>query len=82
MDEPPSALGEVGAEVVEMTKDPVIKFQAEVSKVSTLADGGIRITLDLPETAIDTAKKLMEARQAGALLEIAAVPVNIYGKTN
>jgi hypothetical protein len=59
--------------------EQVIKFQAEVSKVSTLADGGIRIVLDLPETAIDTAKKLMEARQAGAILEIAAIPIGNYG---
>jgi hypothetical protein len=59
----------------------VIRFVAEVSKVSTLADGGIRITLDLSETAIDAAKKLMEARQAGAVLEVAAVPVN-YEQTN
>ena len=59
--------------------DPVIRFQAEVSKVSTLADGGIRVTLDLPETAIETAKKLMEARQAGAILQVAAVPVDVNG---
>jgi len=59
----------------------VIRFTAEVAKVSTLADGGIRLVLDLPESAIDTAKKMMEVRQAGAILEIAAVPVE-YGKTD
>lgn len=58
-----------------MTEE-VIQFSAQVAKVTTLADGGIRITLDLPETAIDTATKLMQVRQAGALLEVAAVPIN------
>lgn len=63
-------------------EDTVIRFQAEVSKVTTLADGGIRITLDLSETEIETAKKMMEARQAGAILEIAAVPIDKYGASN
>ena len=67
----------------EMSKnDGVIRFQAEVAKVSTLADGGIRVTLDLSESAIETAKKLMQVRLAGAILEIAAVPVDEYGKTD
>lgn len=52
-----------------------IQFSAQVAKVTTLADGGIRITLDLPETAIDTATKMMQVRQAGAILEIAAIPL-------
>jgi poly-gamma-glutamate capsule biosynthesis protein CapA/YwtB (metallophosphatase superfamily) len=55
----------------------VIRFQAQVAKVQTLADGGIRLVLDLPETAIDTAAKMMQAKQAGAALEIAAVPVKV-----
>jgi hypothetical protein len=53
----------------------VIRFQAQVSQVRTLADGGIRLILDLPESAIDTATKMMETKQAGATLEIAAIPV-------
>lgn len=40
-----------------------------------MADGGIRITFDLPETAIETAAKMMTVRQSGAVLEIAAVPI-------
>lgn len=54
-----------------------ICFQAQVAQVKTMADGGIRITLDLSETAIDTAKSMMEARQAGAILEIAAVAIKV-----
>jgi hypothetical protein len=52
-----------------------IRFVAQVAKVSTLADGGIRVTLDLPETAIGAATQLMQVRQGGGLLEIAAVAI-------
>jgi hypothetical protein len=55
--------------------DEAIRFVAQVSKVTTLADGGIRLVLDLAETEIETAKLMMEARQRGALLEVAAVRV-------
>lgn len=53
----------------------VIRFIASVSQVKTLTDGGLRLVLDLPETAIETATKMMQAKQAGAVLEIAAVAV-------
>lgn len=42
-----------------------ITFTASVYKVQTLVDMGIRITLDLPETAIPEAAMLMEARREG-----------------
>ena len=45
--------------------DSVIRFQAAVYKVQTLIDGGIRLTLDMPETAIAQAAMLMEAKQQG-----------------
>ena len=48
-----------------MPSEPVIRFTATVYKVSTLIDGGIRLTLDLPETAIAQAAMLMEAKQQG-----------------
>jgi hypothetical protein len=57
--------------------EEVIRFRAEVSKVTTLADGGIRIVLDIAETEIEVAKQMMQARQAGAVLEVAAVPVRV-----
>lgn len=51
-----------------------IAFEATVYKVQTLVDGGLRITLDLPETAIEAAAKLMACQTAGvALLMSAAV---------
>jgi hypothetical protein len=55
--------------------DEAIRFQAQVSKVTTLADGGIRVVLDLSETDIEVAKQMMQARQQGAILEVAAVAV-------
>lgn len=50
-----------------MTKNkktaPVIAFPATVEKVQTLVDGGIRITLDLPEDAIAQAAALMACKR-------------------
>lgn len=45
--------------------EPVIRFTAAVYKVQTTIDGGVRLTLDLPETAIAQAAMLMEAKQQG-----------------
>ena len=55
--------------------DNVIKFLAQVSKVQTLADGGLRVTLDLSEKDIKQAGELMQVKQAGAVIEVVAVPV-------
>ena len=46
-----------------MTEDEVSVVGA-IAKVSTLADGGIRVTVDLPEDAVDVAAWLMEVRRA------------------
>ena len=40
-----------------------IEFAAQVYKVATLADGGIRITLDLPDSYIPQTAMLMEIRR-------------------
>jgi hypothetical protein len=55
--------------------DEAIRFVAQVARVTTLADGGIRLILDLAETEIDVARAMMEIRQRGALLEVAAIGV-------
>lgn len=47
-----------------------IEFQAQVSQVRTLADGGIRFVLDAPETAIKQAAMLMECKREGIPLLI------------
>ena len=49
-----------------------IRFTASVYKVQTLVDGGIRVTLDLPETAIIQMAALAECQVNGVALEIQA----------
>lgn len=48
-----------------------ITFDAVVSKVATMTDGGIRVTLDLPETAIQSAAWLMECKRVEMPLRVA-----------
>jgi hypothetical protein len=57
--------------------DEAIRFTAQVYKVQTLVDGGIRLTLDMPSSNVDTITKLIQANQPGILLEVAAVAVNV-----
>ena len=64
-----------------MTKEAAIIFPAEIIKVQTMVDGAIRLTLDLPADQIQIAAKLMEAKQRGATLEIAAVAVKQDDRT-
>lgn len=59
-----------------MTDENVIRFTAQVSKVQTLTDGGLRFTLDVAETEIEAAQKLMQVKQRGGVLEVAAVAIN------
>lgn len=54
------------------TSQNVIEFQATVARVQTLADGGIRIVLDLPETAALIAAQLIECKRWGAVLNVKA----------
>ena len=49
-----------------------IQFPAEVQKVQTLADGGIRVTLDLPETEIPAMAMLAECKRQGIYLVFVA----------
>ncbi len=48
--------------------ETVIKFDAIVYKVQTLSDGGVRVTLDLPETAIPQMAMLAETKREGVPL--------------
>ena len=41
------------------------RVKADINKVQTLADMGLRVTLDLPENAVPAASRLMELRRAG-----------------
>lgn len=49
-----------------------IVFDAAVSQVKTLADGGIRVQLDLPEDAIPQMAMLAECKRAGIYLTFEA----------
>jgi hypothetical protein len=53
--------------------DP-IKFLCTVEAVKTTVDKGIRIYLDLPETAIMQAAMLMECKRMQVALDITALP--------
>jgi hypothetical protein len=50
--------------------DDALTFDATVAKVQTLVDNGIRITLDLPETAIEAAAVLMALKRQGRALKV------------
>ena len=54
------------------TSEAIIQFEAIVAKAQTLADGGIRITLDLPEDAIPQMAMLIEAKREGLPFEFVA----------
>ena len=49
-----------------------IEIQAVVYKVQTLIDGGLRVTLDLPETAIAEAAWFMECKRSETPLKVNA----------
>jgi len=53
-----------------MTTKNKIVFVASVASIKTLADGGIRVTLDLPEDAIAQAAALMACRRDGIPLKV------------
>jgi hypothetical protein len=47
-----------------------LTFDATVAKVQTLADQGLRVTLDLPETAIEAAAVLMALKRQQRALKV------------
>jgi len=47
-----------------------ITFPAEVAQVKTLADGGLRVVFDLPETEVRSAAILMECKREGIVLDV------------
>jgi hypothetical protein len=50
-----------------------IVFQGAVNQVRTLADGGIRVMLDLPEDAIPQMAMLAECKRQGIYLSFSCV---------
>jgi len=57
-----------------MASEAPIQFVCTVAQVRTLADGGIRVTLDLPEDAIAEAAQLMQTRQAEGVMTVECWP--------
>ncbi len=53
-----------------MTQQNKIVFVASVASIKTLVDGGIRVTLDLPEDAIAQAAALMACRREAIPLKV------------
>ena len=51
-----------------------LTFPANVYKVQTLADNGIRVTLDLPETEIVALAWLAQCQVNGAILSLHCTP--------
>lgn len=47
-----------------------IEFWATINKVQTMVDGGIRVYLDLPESAIMQAAELMTCKRHGIVLNV------------
>ena len=52
-----------------------IIFNAQVARVQTLADGGLRITLDAGENDILAAAQLMEAKRFGVAGTVTFRPI-------
>jgi len=55
-------------EIKSSTTQQGIEFVASVAKVNTLADLGIRVTLDLPEDSIVEAAWLMSVKREGCVV--------------
>lgn len=53
-----------------------IKCIGVVYKVQSLADHGLRVSIDLPETAIMAAAMFMECQRMQVVLDIQATPQN------
>lgn len=51
-----------------------VSFAAEVVKVQTLADHGLRVTFDLSEDEVIAAAKLMEFKRQGVVVKVNCEP--------
>ena len=51
-----------------------LTFPAQVVKVQTLTDSGLRLTLDMPESEIVAFAWLAQCKRAGVVLEITCKP--------
>lgn len=58
-----------------------ITVVASIAKVQTLADNGLRVSIDLPETAIYAAAWLMTCKAAGVAIDLTLAQHERKGKT-
>jgi hypothetical protein len=56
--------------------DGLIKFDADIAEVKTMADGGIRIVLDLSEDETETARQLMDCKRQDVILKVVILPIH------
>jgi hypothetical protein len=54
-----------------------VEFEGAIWKVTTLADGGIRITIDLAENNVMQAAELMEIRRQGFAVRARLEPIEL-----
>ena len=57
-----------------MSEETTVKFWALIAKVQTMADGGIRVYLDLPENEVETAAVLMQYKRIGIVADVVITP--------
>lgn len=51
-----------------------VTFRAQVARCQTLADGGLRVTLDLPEDAVEAVACLMAFKRFGVVGNVTYTP--------
>lgn len=51
-----------------------VKFWALIAKVQTMADGGLRVYLDLSEDAVETVAILMQYKRLGVVADVTIKP--------
>jgi len=56
-----------------------IEFVAQVARVQTLADGGLRFTLDAGEGAVMQAAELMTCKRFGIVLKVTCEAAEVDG---
>jgi len=60
--------------------NPLADFPAAIAKVQTMQDGSPRVTIDLPETAIEQAGILMRLQQGEQYLHIVIYDADEFSK--
>jgi hypothetical protein len=59
-----------------------ITFHGQVWSVKTRVDGGIVVSIDLPETEVMQAAEMMELKRAGAYLQFKAEIIDLQQENN